>query len=169
MQLQTHCFCVLIARESHLQGTEDAAGKGWRMFSPAKQIPHAPPCTSALSIWSYSCSGIHAGFSVLFIPLGLLLVLKWLLKKNQDLLLQHRQTEWLKFIIRLKELSSKSLLLGQEIYWGEIIQMGVWLQVMRLFHAVIMLLKIKKCSTNITKKTYNGRKEEKSHPLGCCK
>lgn len=147
-------------------------GKEWETLSPAKQIPHAPPCTSALSIQSCSCSGVHAGFSVLSIPLGLLLVLKLLLKRKQDLFLQQRQNEWWKFIIWLKELSISYSLAEKwrgNIYWTGIIQMGVWLQVMRLFLAVMMLLKIEKCRTNIRKKSYNGRKGKKSHPWGYCK
>lgn len=52
------------------------------MFSLESQIPPASPCISALSIQSCSWSGIHEGFLVLSIPLGLFLVLKLLLKRK---------------------------------------------------------------------------------------
>lgn len=168
MHIQTPHLCMLVTRESHLQGTGDGAGKVWAMFSPSKQIPHVPHCTSALSIQSCFCSGIHAGFTILSVLLGILLVLNQLLNRKQDMFLQQRQTEWWKFIIRLKDLSIYYTLakkLRGNIYWRGIIQMGVWLQVMRLFLAIIMLL-IEKRRTNIRKKTYNGRKGKKSYPLG---
>lgn len=150
---QTPHFCVLVARESHLQRTGDDLGKGMKnvlsrkantsCISPYLSFVH-PKLLLGWHPWRFFGSLYSFGFFSSSEATA-----------KEKAFLHQRPTK----------------LLGQKMkrnnYWWGIVQKGVWVEVMSLFLAIIMLVKIEKYRTNIIKK--NWRKWAKRQPLGYCK